>query len=123
MASRWSGDRSGGADMDDDRSGGASIRRDDRGGGAGLPREVAEKQDKIIDKETFNDDVQEALDVPISVAVEDDSSQDDLKVETVGGMKVSQWLALRRNTLDKDVKQILEDLDEDDNDGDGQGLR
>ena len=86
--------RGDGADTDDDRGGGVSVRLDDRGGGASLLREVGEVRSKIIDEETFVEEMREVKDVLISVAREDDSTQeDDLKIETAGGVRIRRsWL-------------------------------
>ena len=54
------------------------------------------------------------LDVLVAVAAEDDSSQGDLRVEMIEGMKAAQWTVVHQNAQDEYIRQILEDLSKDD---------
>ena len=108
-ASRWSDDRGGGADADDDRGSGAFVRLDDRGDGASLLREGESARGEIIDYE----EMREVRDALISVAEEDDPNQEaDLRIDTVDGVRVPPS-PVRQDIVDEDVRQILKDLNED----------
>ena len=84
--------------MGDVRGSGVPRETDDRGSGAKSSQKAPEGNQLITYEKTRKcQEVVRNLDVLITVAAEEDSSQDDLRIEQIDGVKAARWLAVPQN--------------------------